>query len=144
VVNRCRMGSWNVSPSHHLKASEGQSMPTPSSRTLPHDFFDDALPFKMDGVYCKLIPLTNNQFAIVWLSDYEALSRYAWGAIWNACTKSFYAWRGEKIAKTRRNRYFGMHREILGLQRGDRRQADHRELYVPAALKLHGEFARLA
>ena len=193
-------------------------MATPSAKRLPRGFFDDAAPFKCDGVYCKLIPLTQGQFALVWLEDYLRLSQYAWCAVWNAYTNSFYATRGEKIPKTRRNRYFSMSREILGLAHGDRHQADHcfritldnrrsiggkrnlrvvshgqnmcnkaayknnatgfkgvrqtasgmfegrirycgvlislgfrrtaeaahRELYVPAALKLHGEFARVA
>ena len=193
-------------------------MPTPLTQRLPRDFFDTAEPFKLDGVYCKLIPLTRGQFALVWLEHYERLSKETWCAQWNPCTRSFYAARQKKISGRRVNLCFLMHREILGLAHGDKRQSDHalhvtldnrpfagevanlriasqeqnkcnkrkyrnnlsgfkgirltasgkyearirkngilrglghrdtaeaahRELYVPAALKLHGEFARVA
>lgn len=119
------MGLRAVQPAAHLIALGSESMATPSAKRLPHDFFDDAQPFKLDGVYCKLIPLTQGQFSLVWVSDYANLSRHTWCAAWNACTKSFYAWRGEKIPKTRTNLHFAMHREVLGLQRGDSRHADH-------------------
>lgn len=42
--------------------------------------FDDAKPFKIDGVYCKLIPLSQGNFAIVWEEDYLWLKRWVWTA----------------------------------------------------------------
>lgn len=78
--------------------------------------------FKIDGVYCKLIPLTQGQYAIVDETDFEWLSRWKWHACWSSCTGTYYADRG--TSKTGNIR---MHREILGLPRGDNRQVDHRE-----------------
>lgn len=191
-------------------------MATPSTKRLPRNFFDDAVPFKCDGVYCKLIPLTQGQFALVWLSDYLILSRSRWCSRWDRKMRSFYAIRRIKLSY-RKTTVISMQREILGLKYGDKRQGDHafgctldnrrfigekpnlrissrsqnlcnqrcqknnttkfkgvsedkgmyraritkdgkcqylgarktataayEELYVPAALKLHGEFARVA
>ena len=42
---------------------------------------DKAEPFKIDGVYCRLIPLTQGQWTIVWESDYEWLMQWKWTSI---------------------------------------------------------------
>lgn len=69
------------------------------------------------------IPLTQGQIAIVDNKDFEWLNRHKWYAEWNKCTKSYYAARGKV---TNGKRYtISMAREILGLKRGDKRQADH-------------------
>jgi hypothetical protein len=99
-------------------------MTTPFIGRLPHDFFDDAAPFKLDGIYCKLIPLTQGQFAIVWLEDYAALKCFWWRAQWCRETKSFYATRKIKDASGKWS-HVKMHREILGLFVGDKRRGDH-------------------
>lgn len=39
-----------------------------------------AKPFKINGVYCRLIPLTKGYWTIVWDSDYEWLMRWKWYA----------------------------------------------------------------
>lgn len=44
---------------------------------------DDAKPFKMDGVYCRLIPLSGGYYAIVWESDYAWLMQWKWSASGN-------------------------------------------------------------
>jgi hypothetical protein len=84
---------------------------------------DNAGHFKLDGHYCRLIPLGNGLYAIVWEEDYGWLTAYVWGATWCRKTKSHYATRswvvGWKHYKT------SMHREILGLEPGDKRQGDH-------------------
>ena len=41
---------------------------------------ESARPFKIDGVYCRLIPLTKGMHAIVDESDYLRLMRYRWQA----------------------------------------------------------------
>ena len=79
--------------------------------------------FLVEGVPCKRIALTKGQFAIVDSTDYEWLAVYRWKAIAGRLGK-FYA----KRTVTRRNaknHSVLMHREILGLQRGDERQGDH-------------------
>ena len=69
----------------------------------------------------RLIPLTRNQNAIVDVEDFEWLSRWNWHAVWNACTKSFYATRS-----VNHNRAVKMHREILGFKFGDGKEGDHK------------------
>jgi hypothetical protein len=64
------------------------------------------------------IVLSNGQIASVDPDDYVWLSRFYWQAQWNPHTKSWYAmrhWRGDK---------YWMHREILGLRKGDKRQGE--------------------
>lgn len=48
----------------------------------------------------KLIPLTQNQNALVDTSDYEWLSQWNWCAAWNPRTKSYYA-RRKRVAMAR-------------------------------------------
>ena len=69
------------------------------------------------------IPLTNGQVAKVSSHRYEELSRYKWYARWCKYTRGY---------RALRNDYSGgkqttilMHREVLGLKYGDKRQADH-------------------
>lgn len=64
----------------------------------------------------RIIPLTNNLVAIVDAADYEVLTRWKWQAQWNPGTRSYYA---------KRRGGFQMHRDILGLQKGDKRKGDH-------------------
>lgn len=63
----------------------------------------------------RLIALTQNQTAIVDVSDFEWLSKWRWQAHWNPNTKSFYAFRGDGIY---------MHRLILGCS--GKEQGDHK------------------
>ena len=53
--------------------------------------FRDAAPFKINGVYCKLIQLTQGQFSIVWESDYAELSEHLWMALWSEKAHAYYA-----------------------------------------------------
>ncbi len=80
--------------------------------------------FKIDGVYCRLIPLTKGQYTLVYQSDYEWLSVYKWQAHWNRHTRSYYAVRCSRGADGKFHSLF-MHREILGLSYGDDREGDH-------------------
>lgn len=100
----------------------GHNHPT---RTIP----EDAAPFKIDGVYCRLIPLTKGQYAIMDAADYEWLLRWEWTANWSSQMQSYYVMRTETILSRkqigRRQISVRMHREILGLKRGDSRQGDH-------------------
>lgn len=80
----------------------------------------DAAPFRIDGVYCRLIPLTRGMYAIVDASDYEWLSEHKWTARWDKSTGGYYAVRTFGSANIR------MHREILGLAVGDSHEGEHR------------------
>jgi hypothetical protein len=79
-----------------------------------------------DDPFTRLIPLTQGQFAIVWTCCYDWLMQWKWFAWWCKYTRSFYAVRnaphpnfpGKQISVK-------MHREILGLRMGDKREGDH-------------------
>jgi hypothetical protein len=88
--------------------------------------FRDAPPFKIDGIYCKLIQLTRGLYAIVDAADHVKLSRHRWCAIWSEGTKSFYAVRNRARNGGPRIQV-SMHREILGLDRGHSELGDHIE-----------------
>lgn len=72
------------------------------------------------------IPLTQGQFALVDDSDFKFLSQWSWHARYNICTDSFYAMR---TTPRKKGKHFGiyMHRQILGLKRGNKKQGDHRD-----------------
>lgn len=70
----------------------------------------------------RLIPLTQNQNAIVDAKDYEWLSQWNWCSQWNAPTKSFYAKR--KCERNGRKTTMYMHRIIAGAD--DDLDTDHR------------------
>lgn len=72
----------------------------------------------------KKIPLSRGQFAIVDDQDYEWLSQWEWYARWCPHTRSYYAQRRATLADGRKTAIV-VHREILGLQRGDPLQGDH-------------------
>lgn len=70
------------------------------------------------------IPLSKGQVAIVDECDYEELSRHKWYATWNRDVKGYYATR-HASKKTSNGYVMFMHREILGLKKGDKRTGDH-------------------
>lgn len=72
--------------------------------------------------YC-LIPLTQGQFAKVSPHRFEELNQWKWFAQWNKATRSFYARRNAMI-DGKQSAIF-MHRVILGLPHGDKREGDH-------------------
>lgn len=82
----------------------------------------------------RTIPLSQGQFAIVDAADYEWLNQWKWYAAWRKSIKSFYAARMEK-----KTRLVLMHREILGLSKGDKREGDH----VESALTLDNRRSNL-
>lgn len=99
-------------------------MTNPSTQRLPRNFFDDAAPFKLDGAYCKAIPLTQGQLAIVDVEDYPAIARHLWYAMVGANSPAFYAVRHSPQAEGK-NHLIYMAREVLGLVYMDEREADH-------------------
>jgi len=72
----------------------------------------------------KAIELTQGQVAIVDDEDYEWLNQFKWYAHWNPKAKSFYAVRNSKRINGIQYAIL-MAREILGLRKGDKQQADH-------------------
>lgn len=84
-----------------------------------------AVPFKIEGAYCRTIPLTKGQFAIVWESDYEWLSKRSWCAHWDKTSRGFYARCGVRDGNGKLHT-MSMHRMILGLDWNDEEIGDHR------------------
>lgn len=91
----------------------------------PRVCMDDAVPFKIEGVYCKLLPLSGGLYAIVWESDYGWLIRWNWFGWWNPETRSSYAGRTEFLGN-KKKRGILLHRLILSLEAGDPRLGDHK------------------
>jgi len=52
---------------------------------------EDAQPFKIDGVYCRLIPLTKGLHAIVDAADYRWLMTFKWCAVRATDGSGYYA-----------------------------------------------------
>lgn len=94
------------------------------SRTKPRFDFSDAVPFKIEGVYCKLIDLTKGHFAIVDAEDHLSLSAFNWLPAWSGTKKAYYATRMQKKEEGRSVNIL-MHRQILGLSPEDTRTGDH-------------------
>jgi len=76
----------------------------------------------------KEIALTQGKVALVDDSDFERLSRHKWCAHKNKPHATWYA-RRQVAARsgTTKQRAVFMHREILGLEFGDKTQADHQD-----------------
>jgi|SRR5882757_1676026 len=81
-----------------------------------------ALISQPDDKNIRYIPLTRGQFAIVDASDYEELNKTNWYAAWCKNTKSFYVHRPNTERKVGS---ISMHRRLLGLEYGDKRNGDH-------------------
>ena len=91
----------------------------------PRPDLSNATPFKIEGVYCRLIPLTQGMYAIVNAEDYEWLAVYTWSAVWSPSTKSFRAMRQRRIPDTKKCISTYMHDVILGIEYGSEVMADH-------------------
>lgn len=70
------------------------------------------------------IPLTQGQVAKVSPHRYDELSQWKWRAWWNKNTRSFYAIRHSGMVNGQTSTVY-MHRQILGLEKGDKREGDH-------------------
>jgi hypothetical protein len=81
----------------------------------------DAAPFKIDGVYCRLIPLTRGLFTIVDAADYACIMQHRWHAKF-AEEERFYATHWDTSSKTE----ISLHRYILGLDSNNVKLGDHK------------------
>ena len=72
----------------------------------------------------KKIFLTQGQFTIVDDEDYEWLNQYSWNSYYSISNDSYYAVRAGKLPNGKARNVL-MHRQILGLDYGDKRQGDH-------------------
>ena len=83
---------------------------------------EDATPFKIEDVYCRIIPLTQGQYVIVCESDYKWLMHWNWFAAKGK--NGYYAMRFTR-GDDGRQHAVTMHREILGLRRDSEVIGDH-------------------
>jgi hypothetical protein len=79
------------------------------------------------GLKWRFLPLTQGQSTIVDADKLDDLRKQRWQAAWNKPTQSFYATRGESFQAESRTKHYTvrMHRQLLGLSRGDKRRGDH-------------------
>ena len=70
------------------------------------------------------IPLTQGQVAIVDTVSVSCLEKWNWCAVWNARMKAYYAFRSDVIDG--KPTTIPMHRFVVGLASGDKRQVDHK------------------
>lgn len=96
-----------------------------SGGTLPSQFTmtAGAVP-TLRSVTMKEIQLTQGQVALVDDEDCEWLNQWKWHAHWSCHTHSYYANRTLRLANGKGIKIW-MHRQIIGLERGEKRQCDH-------------------
>lgn len=99
--------------------------------------------FKIDGVYCRLIPLSRGLFATVDADDFEWLMQWPWWASTPGDDRRTYAKRTISCDPiTGKKKHFYMHREILGLISGNPLLVDH--IYPPCTLDNRRKNLRVA
>ena len=89
-----------------------------------HPIMNDLGHFKIDGSYCRLIPLNKGQWAIVDEKDYERINTWKWYAHWRPTIKGYYAVRHNGYVNGKRP-LIQMHNMVLELDRADDREVDH-------------------
>lgn len=119
-------GKTGIHTRSNLKA--GQVRGIPERYLIGHQkrirpVLESASPFKIEGVYCRMIPLTQGQYTIVDAADYEWLMQWKWCATWNSGTGSYYAKRKQFVDG--KAVQFSMQRTILGLGPGHTLKGDH-------------------
>ena len=73
----------------------------------------------------RTIKLSKGQVAIIDEEDYPDISKHKWYAVWSKKTQSFYACRTAYDPDTNKKLNVYMHRQLLGLHAGDKREGDH-------------------
>jgi hypothetical protein len=91
----------------------------------PRIDFSNAEPFKIDGVYCKLLSLANGFFTIVDAEDYEQLARFHWYALY-AKGAGYYVVRHRPTKKKATGKHIYLHRFLLELSDDSPLYGDHR------------------
>lgn len=123
----CRCGQkTNISPfnSHRKNGEQPDVVAGQPRRYIRHHQclaafpVEFAAPFKIDGVYCRLIPLGKGFYAIVDEDDYVWLMQWKWYAR---------PWKGGfRVVRNDNDKNIFMHRQILELVEGDGVIGDHR------------------
>lgn len=107
-----KCGERQIPPHHQRLASRSEGNNSPAS-------------WEREGTV-KLIKLTKGQWAKVSDHRYEEFSKYNWHARWHTQTQGYYACRNENTnpdGKPWKNSVVRMHRQILGINKGERNSA---------------------
>lgn len=78
--------------------------------------------FKIEGVYCRLIPLTRDLYTIIWESDYDWLMFFLWIALPSVSSGGYYA--STSIPVNGKFKAISMHKMIVNPPDG--KDADHK------------------
>ena len=73
----------------------------------------------------KKVELTKGQIALVNDNDFDRVNQYKWYSHYSRFTKSYYVMRGQWNPETYKIETILMHRFIMGLKKGDKREIDH-------------------
>jgi hypothetical protein len=84
---------------------------------------ENAMPFKIDGVYCRLIPLSRGLYTIVDDSMYVKLCAFKYQAMKTRYPGKYYAVRAITISGKTHSVF--MHRVVLNMPENDKRFVDH-------------------
>jgi hypothetical protein len=119
----CRCGGKTKIP-NKTNRKYGWTKGVPRKYIMNHDkrktpIVEDAIPFKIDGVYCRLIPLTQGFYAIVDAADYVWLMQWPWQAHYIPKMDTWYAVRTERGTRE----HITMHGLINGTPSG--KHTDH-------------------
>ena len=94
-------------------------------RLVTRHIGDGAGPFKIDGVYCRLLAGTQGMFGIVDDVDFADASEFFWHSRYKKSSHSWYLERSLPMINGRRPKKIGLHQQILSLPKGDQRMPDH-------------------
>lgn len=126
----CHCGCGQHAPLHtRTNARKGFVKGHPAKWVIGHTMTEargeaHGAAFKIDGVPCRLIGLTKGLYAIVCEVDYAALTAFNWYAARARETASYYAFRNPRKSAGEKG-IVRMHRQIIGLMRGDPLEPDH-------------------
>jgi hypothetical protein len=115
---------WIKFPHHYTLCPECGNYKHKQSKNCFGCAFSRPVIVQPEDQSIRHIALTQGKVAVVDVADYERLNQFRWAAHWDKKLGSYYADRGVYVDGKRYT--VKMHREILGLERGDKTQADHK------------------
>ena len=131
---KCHCGCGNDTPIAirycrrlgHIKGMPVRYLPGHQSGSV-RDYSDANTIIIMDGIQCRRIPLTKEQWSFVDEEDFHSLTKWKWFACERSNGKFYAARNAPRKLRKLGIRFIYMHREILGLSSDDRLEPDHVE-----------------
>lgn len=74
----------------------------------------------------SIIYLTQDQWTLISSHRYKELNAFKWFALWDETTKTYRAVRQSSMAGGKKSFNIYMHRQIMGMEKGDERTVDHK------------------